>query len=147
MYMYVAENLAPYRTGRSHQHLVEVEGCAEVHLLFVPMVAPLRRGMLVTGSADVTPWLQRNEAAPLPPLQLGDDPLWHEAAEAPDVLGVAERNLVRVHYHLDRTSRRVQFVSVIDNLLRGAASHAIYNLNLACGWPALSGLQDGMDHA
>lgn len=146
MYMYVAENLAPYRTGRDHQHIVEVEACANVHLLFVPMVAPLRRGMLVSGSVDVSPWIGQNPTATLPPLQLGNDPLWHQVATAPDVLGVTGQNIVRVHYDLDKVARRVQFVSVIDNLLRGAASHAVYNLNLACGWPALSGLQEGISH-
>ncbi|MBI5610265.1 MAG: N-acetyl-gamma-glutamyl-phosphate reductase [Deltaproteobacteria bacterium] len=146
MYMYVAENLAPYRTGRAHQHLVEVEGRAGVHLLFVPLVAPLRRGMLVSGSADVAPWLARNPGAPLPNLTLAGDPLWLQVPAAPDVLAVAEQNTVQVHYFLDAAAGRVQFVSVIDNLLRGAASHAVYNLNLACGWPALTGLQVGRNH-
>ncbi len=145
MYMYVAENLAPYRTGRAHQHLVEVERRTGVHLLFVPLVAPLRRGMLVAGSVDVTEWLAKNPLVhkQLPPLRLGDDPLWQQVANAPEVLAVAEQNTVHVHYYLDVAARRVQFVSVIDNLLRGAASHAVYNLNRACGWPALAGLDDG----
>ncbi len=146
MYMYVAENLAPYRTGRAHQHLVEVEGRADVHLLFVPLVAPLRRGMLVSGSVDVGPWLARNPGSSLPNLSLAGDPLWQQVAAAPDVLAVAEQNTVQVHYFLDAAAGRVQFVSVIDNLLRGAASHAVYNLNLAMGWPALAGLQPGGNH-
>lgn len=141
MYMYVAENLAPYRTGRSHQHLVEVEGRAQVRLLFVPMVAPLKRGMLVTGSADVSSWVQQQGAAAvLPDLQLAGDPLWQRVAQAPDVLAVAQQATVQVHYFLDAPSGRVVFVSAIDNLLRGAASHAIYNLNRACGWADEAGL-------
>lgn len=141
MYMYVAENLAPYRTGRSHQHLVEVEGRAQVRLLFVPMVAPLKRGMLVTGSADVSAWVhQQGAAAALPDLQLAGDPFWQRVAQAPDVLAVAQQSTVQVYYHLDAPSGRVVFVSAIDNLLRGAASHAIYNLNRACGWADEAGL-------
>jgi N-acetyl-gamma-glutamylphosphate reductase len=38
------------------------------------------------------------------------------------------------------------FVSAIDNLLRGAASHAIYNLNRACGWADEAGLQPEKIH-
>lgn len=141
MYMYVAENLAPYRTGRAHQHLVEVEGRAQVRLLFVPMVAPLKRGMLVTGSVDVTPWLQRQPGvAQLPALELAGDPLWQRVDQAPDVLAVAQQAQVQVHYLLDAPSGRVVFVSAIDNLLRGAASHAVFNLNRACGWADGAGL-------
>ena len=144
MYMYVAENLAPYRTGRSHQHLVEVEARCGVRLLFVPLVAPLKRGMLVSGSVDVTPWLRAqadlSTAISLPALSLQGDPLWQQVAQAPDVLAVAQRPVAQVHYFLDPIGGRVVFVSAIDNLLRGAASHAIFNLNRACGWPDEAGL-------
>ncbi len=144
MYMNVAENLAPYRTGRSHQHLVEVERRCEVRLLFVPLVAPLKRGMLVSGSVDVGRWLQAQTAQTLaialPPLSLPGDSLWQQLDQAPDVLAVAHRPQAQVHYFLDAVAGRVLFVSAIDNLMRGAASHAIFNLNRACGWPAEAGL-------
>lgn len=144
MYMYVAENLAPYRTGRSHQHLVEVEGRCDVRLLFVPLVAPLKRGMLVSGSVDVGPWVHahtaKTSALALPALCLPGDPLWQQVDQAPDVLAVAHRPQAQVHYFLDAVAGRVVFVSAIDNLLRGAASHAIFNLNRACGWPDEAGL-------
>lgn len=154
MYMFVAENLAPYRTGRSHQHLVEVEGRCGIRLLFVPLVAPLKRGMLVSGSVDVVPWLRAQAedsvgTAPLsgtardltlPALTMPADPFWQLAAQAPDVLTVAHSPHAQVYYYLDAVAGRVLFVSAIDNLLRGAASHAVFNLNRACGWPDEAGL-------
>ena len=37
--------------------------------------------------------------------------------------------------------RRISLVSVLDNLLKGAATQAVQNLNLAFGMDALAGLE------
>jgi N-acetyl-gamma-glutamylphosphate reductase len=89
---------------------------------------------------------QQGAAAQLPDLHMADDPFWQRVAQAPDVLAVAHQPTVQVHYYLDAPSGRVVFVSAIDNLLRGAASHAIYNLNRACGWADEAGLQPEKIH-
>ncbi len=41
----------------------------------------------------------------------------------------------------ERDARDVRVVSTLDNLLKGAASQAIQNVNLACGWAAEEGLR------
>jgi N-acetyl-gamma-glutamyl-phosphate reductase len=40
----------------------------------------------------------------------------------------------------DPASGRVVVVSVIDNLLKGAATQALQNLNIALGFPELAGI-------
>ena len=37
--------------------------------------------------------------------------------------------------------RRLVLVSCLDNLLKGAASQAVQNMNLMYGWPEQEGLQ------
>jgi N-acetyl-gamma-glutamylphosphate reductase len=41
----------------------------------------------------------------------------------------------------ERSPVRVSLVAVLDNLLKGAATQAVQNLNLAFGLDALTGLQ------
>lgn len=137
MFMTVAENLSPYKMLRTHPHVVEVERAVAVRLLFTPLVAPLRRGMLLSGTVQarlgVTP-------DALDALALDQDSLWRRAPEPPDVHSVAGTAFVRVHWALDEASGRIVFVSVLDNLLRGAASHAVVQMNRMFGLEDLSGL-------
>ena len=127
-FMAVAENLMPYKTLRAHQHLVEVERAVPVRLLFVPLVAPLRRGMLISGSVPLRAGVTQADLDALPPL----DAFWRRSASAPDVHSVAHTPWISVHYALDAASQRLLFVTALDNLSRGAATHAIANLN--CMW-------------
>ncbi len=137
MFMTVAENLSPYKMLRSHPHVVEVERAVAVRLLFTPLVAPLRRGMLLSGTVQARPGVGSDA---LEGLVLAQDPLWRSSPEPPDVHSVTETALVRVHWALDAASGRIAFVSVLDNLLRGAASHAVVQLNRLFGLEDLSGL-------
>jgi N-acetyl-gamma-glutamyl-phosphate reductase len=137
MFVTVAENLSPYKTLRSHPHVVEVERALSLRLLFTPLVAPLRRGMLLSGTVQARPEVSANA---LDTLEFAYDSLWRRAPEAPDVHSVAGTALVRVHWALDEASGRIAFVSVLDNLLRGAASHAVVQMNRAFGLEDHSGL-------
>ena len=135
-YMFVAENLAPYKTLRAHQHLVEVERAVSVRLLFVPLVAPLRRGMLISGTVPLRAGVTQADLDAMPPL----DAFWRRVTTAPDVQQVANTPWIAVHYALDPQSQRLQFVTALDNLSRGAATQAIANLNLMWQWPETTGL-------
>ena len=135
-YMAVAENLTPYKTGRAHQHTVEIERMVPVHLTFVPIVAPLRRGMLISGTVALPAGVTQAQIDALPPL----DPFWQRVARAPEVAQVADTPWVLVHYGLDPQTQHLHFVTALDNLMRGAASHAVMNLNAMFGLPLTAGL-------
>lgn len=137
-FMAVAENLAPYRTGRTHQHTVEIERMIPIRLTFVPMVAPLRRGMLISGVLAIPETVTQADVDALPAL----DPLWRRVATAPQVADVTETPWILVHYGLDEQTHHLHFVTVLDNLMRGAASHAVMNMNAMFGLPLTLGLTD-----
>jgi N-acetyl-gamma-glutamyl-phosphate reductase len=132
-----AENLRPYKV-LAHQHVPEVvqvcsAGGAGFALDFVPISAPLRRGILVT--------------VPLPGATseryrafYDGNPLVRVLATPPDlhaVLGSPRADLAVV---AGPDGRAVVFCA-IDNLCRGAGSQAVANLNLAMGWPVDLGLR------
>ncbi len=135
-FMAVAENLMPYKTLRAHQHVVEVERAAPVRLLFVPIVAPLRRGMLISGSVPLRPGVTQADLDALPPL----DAFWRRSPTAPDVHEVANSPWIAVYYALDAVTQRLVFVTALDNLSRGAATQAIANLNAMWQLPETTGL-------
>ncbi len=135
-FMAVAENLMPYKPLRAHQHVVEVERAVPVRLLFVPVVAPLRRGMLISGTVPLQATVTQRDLQELPPL----DAFWRRVDQPPEVQELRDTPWISVYYALDPPSGRLLFVTALDNLLRGAASQAIANLNQMWQLPATTGI-------
>ncbi|MEN9786944.1 MAG: hypothetical protein RLZZ299_2208 [Pseudomonadota bacterium] len=127
------ENLRPYKV-LAHQHVPEVVQAlgGGFALDFVPMSAPLRRGILVSvplPGATTSAW--RSFYAGNPLVRVLDAP--------PDLLGVVGSPRADVAV-VERDGRAVVFCA-IDNLCRGAGSQAVANLNLAMGWDYDLGLR------
>lgn len=128
-----AENLRPYKV-LSHQHVPEVvQACGGGFALdFVPVSAPIRRGILVTiplPGATVARYREFYAGNPL--LRVLDRP--------PEILHVLGSPRADVGV-VEGPESAVVFCA-IDNLCRGAGSQAVANLNLAMGWPVDLGLR------
>lgn len=131
-----AENLRPYKV-LEHQHVPEVVAACggDFALDFVPMSAPLRRGILVTvplpgGGATV----ERYRAF------YDGNPLVRVLSSPPDLHGVLGSPRADLGVVAGPNGRAVVFCA-IDNLCRGAGSQAVANLNLVMGWPVDLGLR------
>ncbi len=129
-----AENLRAYKV-LEHQHVPEVvAACGGGFALdFVPMSAPLRRGILVT--------------LPLPGATFeayqsfyAGNPHVRVLPGSPDLHGVLGSPRADIGVVEGRDGRAVVFCA-IDNLCRGAGSQAVANLNLVMGWPVDLGLR------
>jgi N-acetyl-gamma-glutamyl-phosphate reductase len=145
----VADNLSPYKVGRSHRHLPEMEqelarmvdGQADaLQIIFTPHLLPVPRGILSTlyvglaGSANGT--LQD-----LYETAYADEPFVH----------VLPAGQVATLAHVNHTNRCVisvtpldgqqaVIVSCIDNLVKGAAGQALQNMNVMFGLDEKLGL-------
>ena len=126
-----AENLRPYKV-LSHQHVPEVErAIGGIELDFVPISAPIRRGILVSIQLPPVPGtLWRDFYA--------GNPLVRVAARPPELLHVL--GSPRADIGIVANDRATVVFCAIDNLCRGAGSQAVCNLNLAMGWPIDLGL-------
>ena len=126
-----AENLRPYKV-LAHQHVPEVEQVIDgLSLDFVPISAPIRRGILVTAQLpglSAERWISAYLNNPL--VRVSRDP-----PELLDVLGSP-----RAHIGVVESAHSTAVFCAIDNLCRGAGSQAVSNLNLAMGWPVDLGL-------
>jgi len=137
----LADNLIPYQlTG--HVHEQEISHHLGQSVCFHPHVAPFFRGL------SVTCHVQLQSAFGLDPLYdmlekaYAQAPLVVVQDEIPQIREVA--NTPRAHIGGicidERDGHHVSFVVVLDNLLKGASSQAIQNINIALGFHECEGL-------
>ena len=141
----LAGNFRAYGVG-THRHEPEMRQelglAAEAPFVFVPHLLPVVRGILstihVTFPAPVTPGsLERAfscyEATPFVRVR--------PAGELPSLAEVVGTPRCEIGFTLLPGARRAVIVSVIDNLLKGAASQAVQNMNRMLGLPETEGLR------
>jgi len=134
------DNLMPYSLV-DHLHEREVTAHLGVPVEFMPHVAPHFRGITMT----VNLWLQTpmsREAIRAKYLaRYANEPLVAVQDDAPWVSKIAGRNGAIIGgFTVAPGGKRVVVVGVLDNLLKGAASQALQNLNLALGFNELTGI-------
>ena len=64
----------------------------------------------------------------------------YEPGQVPDLHSVRHTNYCDIGVKVDAASGRAVVVSVIDNLVKGAAGQAVQNMNLMLGYPETTGL-------
>ena len=129
-----------------HRHLPEIrQGLAAVAgqpvgLTFVPHLTPMVRGIHATLYArlrkdiDLQALFESRYAG-----ERFVDVL--PAGSCPETRSVRGSNTCRIAVHRPQGSNTVVVLSVIDNLVKGAAGQAVQNLNLMFGLPESTGLE------
>jgi len=147
----VADDVRPYKVLR-HQHTPEIaqslaRGAGKpVRLTFTPHLLPIKRGILSTGSARLAPGITAGAPAEALRAAYRDEPLV-EVLDTPEQVSIARtvgtaRGAVSVSTSDSGFDPgRVVAVSSIDNLLKGAASQAVQNLNLMLGFAERTALE------
>jgi N-acetyl-gamma-glutamyl-phosphate reductase len=136
-------NLIPYAlTG--HVHEQEISAHLRRPVRFHPHVAPFFRGISLTVSVMLTEPLSAEELLAMCWQQYEGEPLIRLSEEIPEIREVAGTPKLAIGgFTVDeRDSMRASFVVVLDNLLKGAASQALQNINLALGLDELSGVTE-----
>lgn len=135
------DNLIPYAlTG--HVHEQEISARLGRPVRFHPHVAPFFRGISLTIAVDLADPSSADELLAHFQAAYDKEPLIHVVRDIPEIRAVA--GTPRLHiggFTVDeRNPHRVSFVVVLDNLLKGAASQAVQNVNLALGLEELTGI-------
>jgi N-acetyl-gamma-glutamyl-phosphate reductase len=137
----LADNLLPYALV-DHVHEREVSHHTGHDVRLLPHVAPFFRGISLTVAFDLQCGRSEEELMERFTSFYADCPLVEIRAAAPEVKEVRGTHGVILGGFAvsgNRTSR-VALVAVLDNLLKGAATQAVQNLNLAFGFDGLAGL-------
>lgn len=134
------DNLMPYAlTGHLHEHEASRHLAHPVE--FMPHVAPHFRGLSITANLHLRTAFDA-DAVLLRYLQAyRDEPLLRVIKDAPWVSAIAGRHHAEIGgFTLSADGRRLVVVATLDNLLKGAATQALQNLNLAFGLPETLGI-------
>ena len=129
----LSDNLMPYAlTG--HLHEKEASRHLGVPVDFMPHVAPHFRGLTVTTNLYLARKLTRDEVVARFRHAYADEPLLRVLDEAPWVSRIAHRHHAEIGgFAMSADGKRVVVVATLDNLLKGAATQALQNINRAIG--------------
>ena len=134
------DNLMPYALA-DHMHEREVSRHLGVPVEFMPHVAPHFRGITLTINLWLSQPLSVEQVKARYQAAYQDEPLVEVVDQAPWVSRIAGRNGVQIGGFTQAPGgRRVVVVATIDNLLKGAATQALQNLNLALGLDELTAI-------
>ena len=143
-FMYAADNLSAYGVF-AHRHngeLLEQIGIPGDAIIFTPHLLPIPRGILSTSYVRFHEPLKRADVLHAYKTFFNGSPMvrLHEHG-LPQILHVARTSYADIGFQLSADGRRAVIVSCLDNLLKGAASQAVQNLNVMYGWEEQEGLE------
>lgn len=150
LYSEVNENFKAYGVA-GHRHTPEIEQLLseaageELVLSFTPHLVPMTRGILITAYADLTAgtdetalkaaWQERYEGEQF--IHVLPDGIW------PQTKFASGSNHVFLQCTVDKRTGKAIIVSVIDNLIKGAAGQAVQNMNILYDLPEETGIETG----
>ena len=124
-----------------HRHTPEMEQALGQSVTFVPHLVPLDRGILSSMYARLVPGTTAAAVTAAFERAYADAPFVRVTGETlPEIKHVAHSNFCDIGWKVDESTGRVFVVSVIDNLVKGAAGQAIQNFNVMYGFDQKAGL-------
>ncbi|MEG0194637.1 MAG: N-acetyl-gamma-glutamyl-phosphate reductase [Stenotrophomonas sp.] len=136
----LADNLMPYALT-NHVHEREVSVQLGVAVEFMPHVAPHFRGITLTANLWLNRVQTREQIVERFQQAYAGEALIEVVDDAPWVSRIAGRHGAQVGgFTLAPGGKRVVVVATLDNLLKGAATQAMQNLNLALGIDELTSI-------
>jgi N-acetyl-gamma-glutamyl-phosphate reductase len=143
-FMHAADNLSAYSVF-GHRHtgeLLEQLHLTNEQIQFTPHLLPIPRGIFSTI------YVRFNQRAEAHEIQSCFDTFYADAPmvrvrrspHLPQIQQVVRTPFCDLGFQLSPDGRRLVVASCLDNLLKGAASQAVQNMNLMAGWAEEEGL-------
>ncbi|TGB02800.1 N-acetyl-gamma-glutamyl-phosphate reductase [Halobacillus salinus] len=148
-FAHAQENFQIYKVNQ-HQHIPEVEQQLRVWdessepITFSTHLVPMTRGIMSTIYFSLKEEANTEELLQLYRDYYSDHPFVRvrEEGQFPCTKDVYHTNYCDIGLTVDRRTKRVTVVSVIDNLMKGAASQAVQNMNLLFELEETAGLPE-----
>ncbi|MCS7054956.1 MAG: N-acetyl-gamma-glutamyl-phosphate reductase [Thermoflexales bacterium] len=148
----VNESLAPYNIGHVHRHVPEIEqemnaawrGDGQVCVLFSPHLLPISRGMLSMIYVRLTPQAAQQDWHAIFARRYEGEPFVRvlPKGQIATIAHAAHTNYAVISVHpVAGMPDRLQIVSCIDNLVKGASGQAVQNMNVMFGLDEREGLR------
>lgn len=142
----VNESVRAYKVG-THQHIPEIRMALEQIsgkpsvVSFVPHLIPITRGIYTSSYATLI--AGKNEKDILAAYEKYYDAapfVRFSATKIPDIKNAAYTNFIDIGFKIFPENGQVVILSVIDNLVKGAAGQAVQNMNVMFGFSETEGL-------
>ena len=145
----VTDGFRAYKVGGVHRHTPEIEqelsllGGRDITISFTPHLLPLSRGILSTIYARLQPGQTESSIHQFYQAMYADEPFVRvlPPGNLPATQYVRGSNFCDIGFTIDRRTGRIIVLSVIDNIVKGAAGQAIQNMNIMCGFDETKGLE------
>lgn len=129
-----------------HRHAIEMEQSSErasgikTQVQFTPHLLPVNRGILSTIYAQAKGDISTEKLRELYEKYYKNEFFIRLADESVAINQVRATNFCDIYPIYDKRTNRIIVLSVIDNLVKGAAGQAIQNMNVRMGWKEKLGL-------
>ena len=128
------DSILPYSLV-SHLHEKEVKAHSYPEILFTPHVGNFFRGIMMTGNFILSESMSADEIYNLFVNHYQSEQLICIQPELPKLQDVQNTsNVIMGGFAVDQEIHRLTFCCALDNLLKGAATQTVQNLNSAFGW-------------
>ncbi len=140
-----ADSMKAYGVA-GHRHTAEIEqavaqiGGTQVPLTFTPHLIPMKRGILATVYGTLTRSCSTEAVLAHYRRFYQNEAFVRVREELPETRWVAHSNLCDVSVRVDGRTGRLVMIAAIDNLMKGAASQAVQNMNILFGFDEGLGL-------
>ncbi|MDN4607841.1 N-acetyl-gamma-glutamyl-phosphate reductase [Sporosarcina highlanderae] len=143
------ENLSIYKINQ-HQHIPEIEqgielfGNQKTPVTFTTHLVPMTRGIMSTSYAPLSECVTEEKLLDCLREYYDGMPFIRVMPESAKFCTkqVYGTNFCDIHVKVDPRTNRATIVSVIDNLVKGAAGQAIQNMNVLFGLKETTGLNE-----
>jgi len=145
-YSEINEGLKAYKIN-SHQHMPEINqelsklADKKINVNFCPHLIPMNRGILETIYLRLKKKTKLSEVLKIYKRFYQTEPFVRVTDnESYSTKSVFETNFCDIGFKIKEDEKLMIVISVIDNLLKGAAGQAVQNMNIMCDFPETSGL-------
>jgi N-acetyl-gamma-glutamyl-phosphate reductase len=138
-----AYGIAAHRHGPEIEQELSRAAGQPMTVNFTPHLVPMNRGILATTYVRLADGASVQDLRATLEGRFQDEPFVRVLAEgvAPATRHVRGSNHCLIGVFADRLPGRAILISAIDNLVKGASGQAVQNMNLACGFPEVTGLE------
>jgi N-acetyl-gamma-glutamyl-phosphate reductase len=140
------ENVRAYKLA-VHQHVPEIESVLQeavgqqVSVSFVPHLIPITRGIYTTIHTTLRQAVKEDDILAAYDSYYQDAQFVRVKRQVPQIQAVVRTNFCDIGITIEQRTGHLIIISVIDNLVKGAAGQAIQNMNLMLGLPGDRGLR------
>lgn len=145
----MAENFTAYKIAGQHKHTPEIENTLsqlfkhKFTIQFTPHLLPISRGILCTSYFKLKHKLTSHELLTIFQKKYAAENFVRiqKLDQLPQIKHVRGSNYCDIGLQVDERSNYVSVITVIDNLIKGAAGQAVQNMNLMFGFQETIGLK------